>query len=76
MENSFIGRKEHSMQRELKWQRHGNEILHGLLVKALSSLVWEAFGLMRDCSKLKVPKSVVCQATQGLVFYAQHSGFV
>lgn len=43
MANSFTEKKkEHSIQRELKKQRHGGEKLHGLLAEALSSLVWEA----------------------------------
>ena len=36
-----------------------SEKLHGLLVEALGSLAWEAWGHIRGCNELKVQESVV-----------------
>lgn len=44
-------RTEHSIQRELRRQRLGDEKLHGLPVDTLNNLVWEAWRCMRRCNE-------------------------
>lgn len=51
--------KEHSIQRELKRQRHAHEKRHSLPVETLSSLEWKTCGHVGGWSEFKAQKSAV-----------------